>query len=106
MIWRETKLKRSGPEFYLQIGLVVLVLVLGWIMAAAIVKRVRVFRGAPEAGVFFDLRSALHPPAALVFPVSVAVFLGVAVTISTDVIGEGWLVKAAQGLVAINLVAI
>jgi len=101
MIWRETKLELSGPEFYLQIGVVVLALVLGWIVAASIVKRVTVFRDEPEAGVLFDLRSALHRSAALVLPVSVAISLGIAVVIAADVIGEAWLVKAAQGLVFI-----
>lgn len=101
MIWRGTKLELSSPEFYLQIGVVILALVLGWIMAAAIVKRVSVFRDPPEAGVLLDLRSALHRSAVLVLPVSFAIALGIAVAISTDVIGKGWLVKAAQGLVFI-----
>ncbi len=101
MIWRGTKLEFSSPEFYLQIGVVILALFLGWIMAAAIVKRVSVFRDPPEAGVLLDLRSALHRSAVLVLPVSFAIALGIAVAISTDVIGKGWLVKAAQGLVFI-----
>ena len=101
MIWRGTKLEFSSPEFYLQIGVVILALFLGWIMAAAIVKRVSVFRDPPEAGVLLDLRSALHRSAVLVLPVSFAIALGIAAAISTDVIGKGWLVKAAQGLVFI-----
>jgi small-conductance mechanosensitive channel len=101
MIWREASLELSSPEFYAQIGIVVLALAVGWTMTLSILKRVKIFRDEPEPGVLFDLRSALHRAGALVLPVSVAICLGIAVVIGADVIGEAWLVMAAQGLVFI-----
>jgi small-conductance mechanosensitive channel len=45
----------------------------------------------------FDLRSALHNLGELLLPFFAAVALGVATPISAEMVGEAWLVRAAQG---------
>jgi small-conductance mechanosensitive channel len=103
-IWREVRLELTSPEFYAQIGVVILAFIIGWIIAASIVKRLSIFRTEPEAGALFDLRSALHQSGVLVLPVSIAVSLGIAAVISEGSIGEAWLVKGAQGVAFIFVV--
>jgi small-conductance mechanosensitive channel len=98
MIWRETTLELSSPEFYIQIGVVAIAFVVGWFIAAAIVKRVSAFRNEPEPGVLFGLRLALHRSGVLVLPVSIAISLDLAAIIIAEVTGTAWLVKGAQGV--------
>ena len=41
----------SSPEFYTQIGIIVVALIVGWALAVYVVKSVRVFREEPKPGV-------------------------------------------------------
>jgi small-conductance mechanosensitive channel len=102
--WRTISAELSSTEFYVQVGIVALAVVVGWMLGAYILYRVRLFREEPKPGALEDLRWTLHRAGALVQPVSAAVVLGIATLISESSTGEVWLVKAAQGVALIFVV--
>ncbi len=91
----------SSPEFYTQIGIIVVALIVGWALAVYVVKSVRVFREEPKPGVLYDLRLSLHNAGELVQPVFAVMALGIASTLSVNIVGGAWLVQAAQGIALI-----
>jgi small-conductance mechanosensitive channel len=102
--WREVAAHLGSPDFYAQIGVVVVALLLAWALASFFTARVKVFREEPRPGLLFDLRTALHRMHELLLPVIAAIVLGVATPLSADMVGEAWLVRAAQGAAFVFLV--
>lgn len=103
-IWQILDAQLDSPEFYLQAGAIVLAISLGWVAGAVILKRVLFFRTEPQEGPLRDLRLAMYRARALVQPISAAIVLGIAAGFSGALIGEAWLVKAAQGVAFVFVV--
>jgi len=102
--WKAIATELSSTEFYVQVGIVAVAIVAGWMLGAYILKRVRLFRDEPKPGGFEDLRWTFYRARALVQPVTAAIVLGIATLISESSTGEIWLVKAAQGVALIFVV--
>lgn len=102
--WRDIVVHLGTPEFYAQIGLVIAALASAWVLTAILRARVKTLRDAPQPGALHDVRRALHNARALMLPVVAVLFLAVATPVSLSVIGEAWLVRAAQGAALILLV--
>ena len=102
--WASIETALTSVEFYLQVGVVAFAVIVGWMLGAYILKRVRLFREEPDSGVLEDLRWTIYRARALVQPVTAAIVLGVATVISEAAIGSIWLVKAAQGIALIFVV--
>lgn len=100
-VGREIVTELSSTEFYVQVGIVAFALVVGWMLGAYIIRRVKIFREEPHPGPLEDLRWTLHRAHELVQPLSAAIVLGIATLISESSTGEVWLVKAAQGVALI-----
>lgn len=94
----------SSVEFYVQVGIVVLAIVVGWVLGAFILRRVRLFQEGAETGPPEGLRWNLYRASPLVQPVTAAIALGIATAVSDSVVGSVWLVKAAQGIALIFVV--
>ncbi|MBO22459.1 MAG: mechanosensitive ion channel protein [Rhodospirillaceae bacterium] len=92
-----------SPPFYSQVVFVISALVLAWLLSASIRARVSIFRHKPSAGALLDLRMAFHNAGDLLLPIITALLLGVGTPIAASVIGETWLVRAAQGIAFILL---
>ena len=103
-IWQAVLVHLDSPEFYAQIGVVAVALVLAWLLATYAKNRVRIFREDPQPGVLYDVRSALHSVRGILLPIMAAVTMGVATPLSTMAIGADWLVRAAQGVAFVVLV--
>ncbi|MEP4380083.1 MAG: mechanosensitive ion channel domain-containing protein [Alphaproteobacteria bacterium] len=103
MAWDTALVHLGSPEFYSQVGFVITALLVAWVLTFSIKGRVRIFREEPKSGALLDMRMALHNAGDLVLPVVTALLLGVATPISAAVIGEAWLVRAAQGTAFILL---
>lgn len=101
--WQSALVHLGSPEFYAQIGFVVAGLLAAWILTLGVKVRVRIFREEPVSGPLLDLRTALHNVGDLVLPVLMALLLGFATPVASSVIGEAWLVRAAQGMAFILL---
>lgn len=104
VMWQQTLSHLTSPQVYLQVGVVAATLATAWLIAGLITTRVRIFREEPQPGVLFDLRTTLYGLHKLLLPVMAALVLGIATPISVDLLGEAWLVRAAQGLAFIFLV--
>ena len=102
--WQSVGTALSRVEFYVQLGIVALAVVVGWILGAYILKHVRLFRDEPDTGMLEDMRWTFYRARALVQPVTAAIVLGIATMISEFAIGSIWLVKAAQGIALIFVV--
>ena len=57
--WRTISAELSSTEFYVQVGIVALAVVVGWMLGAYILYRVRLFREEPKPGALEDLRWTL-----------------------------------------------
>jgi small-conductance mechanosensitive channel len=102
--WQSVITGLSSPEFYLQAGIVAIAVLVGCLLGAYILQRVKLFRDEPQPGVLEELRWTLYRAGALVQPVTAAIVLGIATLVSESSTGEVWLVKAAQGVALIFVV--
>ncbi len=94
----------SSPDFYLQIAIIAVALPLAWALAAYCRSHIRIFREEPVTGPLQDLRGKVHRMRELLLPVMAALVLGGATVLSSGLIGEVWLVRAAQGAAFVFLV--
>ncbi len=102
--WRDILLHLGTPEFYAQIGFVLAALAVAWVVTATMKVRVGILRDVPQPGALHDVRLALHNAHSLLFPIMAVLFLAIATSASLSVLGEAWLVRAAQGAALILLV--
>jgi len=93
----------TSVAFYAQISFVLAAIALAYLVAAGLNNRIKIFRKEPAPGPLLDVRQALHKLHELVFPVLNIVFLGVAIQISNDVVGQGWVPRLVQGMAVIFL---
>ncbi len=101
--WESILVQFASPTFYSQIGFVIVALLAAWALTLGIKARVRIFREEPTSGALLDMRMALHNAGDLVLPVLTALLLGVVTPVAASMIGEAWLVRAAQGIAFILL---
>ena len=94
----------SSPQFYAQLAAIGAGVALAWFAAMLINRRVPVLKGPPEEGPLYEFRGRLYAARELLFPVLALVFLGVAVSISTETVGRSWLVRIVQGLAVVHLI--
>ena len=71
-------------------------------MARYFSTRAKFFKEVPAPGALHEVRTTIHGLRSLLLPL--AVVLSVAAPVSDDVIGQAWLVRAAQGVTFIFLV--
>ena len=103
-IWQQVLEQVTSLAFYAQIGVVVVALLAGWLTAYLISTRVAFFREEPKPGLLFDVRKTLHGFRQLLAPIMIVLALGIATAISGKILGESWLIRAAQGAGIIFLV--
>jgi hypothetical protein len=58
--WRDIVIHLGTPEFYAQIGLVIVALASAWVLTAILRARVKILRDVPQPGALHDVRRALH----------------------------------------------
>jgi len=103
LAWENILVHLASPTFYSQVGFVIVAILVAWVMTISIKARVRIFREEPTSGALLDMRMALHNAGDLVLPILTALLLGVVTPVAASVIGEAWLVRAAQGIAFILL---
>lgn len=82
VIWQAAITLLGNPEFYAQIAIVVVALILAWALAAYCKARVKVFREAPQPGALYEMRARLHDIRGLMVPVMAVIVLGIATPLS------------------------
>ncbi len=101
--WQEALMLLASPDFYIQIAIVALALPLTWALASFVRKRAKIFREEPQPGPLHDLRTKVYALRELLFPAMAAIVLGAATALSSGVVGEAWLARAAQGAALVFL---
>lgn len=103
-IWRLGLEHLGSSEFYAQIAVVFAGVLVAWVLARFLSARVKFFREAPAPGPLHEVRSTIHGLRGLLLPLALATVLSIAAPVSDDVIGQAWMVRAAQGMAFIFLV--
>ena len=93
-----------SPDFYAQVAIVAVSLIVAWAISALLIRRIRIFREEPQSGRLLDLRLTIHRMHELVTPLMIAIVMGISTQISGDAVGQVWLVRAAQAVAFIFLV--
>lgn len=92
----------QSPQFYTQTALVILAVVVAY-AAAGLLRKRSVLLPAEPAGAWLPLQRAIHAVRDLLFPLLTIVTLGIAVTLSTAVADQSWLVRIGQSLAIVFL---
>ena len=103
-IWQQVDDHLTTPEFYLQCGIVLAAIVIASLLASVVTARVRFFQSEPGSDRLSNLQVSIQSYRRLLFLMLITLALSIAAPISTDLIGEAWLVRAVQGLALVFLV--
>jgi small-conductance mechanosensitive channel len=100
----ETVLDYLGsPAFYLQLVFIAVALVLAWLLAAFVQRHIALLRDEPRPGVLYEMRGRLHEARVLLPPLMAVIVLGAATSLGVVVLGDAWIIRAAQGVAVIIL---
>ncbi len=91
-------------SFYIQIGEVLVAIIIAYLFAQVTVKRLAIFRAEPTSGSLVEIRAIVYRARELVFPAMAALALGIATQISEGMVGENWLIRAAQSIAFVLLI--
>ena len=103
-ILEETQTHLLSPQFYVQVAVVAAALLLAWLITKLVSTRAKIFREEPGPGALLEFRKTVHNGKKLLLPIIAALVLGIATPISDGLLGETWLVRAAQGVALVFLV--
>ena len=103
-LWEQALTLLASPAFYAQVGILAAAVAIAWVLARLIARRAKVFREEPQPGLLLELRRTAYRSRKLLLPISLALVLGFATPLSVGLVGEAWLVRAAQGLALVFLV--
>ncbi len=93
----------SSPQFYAQAIAIVAAVIIGRIVAAQILSRVKFFSAASTEGKFLKVYQLIYSCRDLVKPLMVVAALAGATAISDAAVGSSWLVRLAQSAALISL---
>jgi len=93
----------TSVPFYAQLGAILAVVAVAWLIAALLRAKVPFWRHEPADGRFLITRRLLYRLRVLVFPALMIVLLGIAAAITADTVGQSWLVLIAEGLAVVLL---
>ncbi len=93
----------SSPEFYAQVGLIMLAIIFSYTASVFLKKHSPILREPPKAGVLFSLRNGVYKVGDLLFPLFNIMALGIAVQSSDFALEQSWLVRIAQSLAVVMM---
>lgn len=93
----------SSPQFYAQVALAVLAVLVAYSGAGILRKRSSLLTVAPTTGPWLPLRQSIYQARDLLFPLLTLLALGIAVAASEAAVQESWLVRVCQSLAVVFL---
>lgn len=94
----------SSPQFYAQIGAIILALLIAHFAARTLKKKVDWFSVAPKEDVrFYKIKNYIFAASDLLFPALCYILLGIGAAIVLNAVGANWLVLIARGVSIIYL---
>ena len=95
----------TSPQFYAQVAAIAGAIVLASVISRILLKRVPWLINPPgESGRLVKIHGYFYAVRNLLFPALCYVFLGVAATLTADLVGTAWLVRIARSVSVVFLV--
>ena len=91
----------TSPQFYAQIGAIILAVVVAHFANRQIKTRTPYFRRAPEKGALLKIRRWIYSCRDLLFPILAVLMLAIAVQVLESVVSSSWLARIAQSIAVI-----
>lgn len=93
----------TSPQFYAQVALAVVAVVLAYSAAALLKKRFSLLAEQPAVGAWLPLRRTIYQLRDLLFPLLTILLMGIAVTVAMQTVQQSWLVRVCQSLALVFL---
>ena len=93
----------GSPQFYAQLGLILIAIILAYSLAAILKKHSLIFKQPPDTGPWLPLKKVVYQSGYLLFPLLVILFLGAGVELSEFAVQQSWLVRIGQSLAVVFL---
>ncbi|MGQ0622838.1 MAG: mechanosensitive ion channel family protein [Panacagrimonas sp.] len=93
----------SSPQFYAQVALAILAVVIAYSTAGALRKHSSLLSTEPATGAWLPLRRGIYRGRDLLFPLLTLLALGIAVAVSAAAVEQSWLVRVCQSLAVVFL---
>ena len=94
----------SSPDFYSQLGMVLLAITAAYSLAIALKRYSPIFRESPTQGPLLLLRGAVYKTRDLLFPLFIVLFLMIAADLSQAIINHSGLVRVFEGLAVVLVI--
>ena len=94
----------SSPEFYSQIGFILLAVILAYSFTVFLKRHSPILREPPKTGSLQFIRNGIYQARDLLFPLFNIFFLTIAIDASDYVIKHSWLVRIAEGLAVVLMI--
>lgn len=98
MIWL------SSPEFYSQIGLAVVAVILAYSLSSVLKHHSPILKNIPETGSLLFLRVAIYRIRDILFPLFIILFLSLSVEVSDRYLAQSSLLRLFEGIAVVILV--
>jgi len=92
-----------SPQFYAQIGAIIIALIVALIVTKFTRDRVILLREAPTTGRFLTAQKLVFAASGLLLPILIVTALAVTAEIVETLVGASWLVRMAQSIAVINV---
>lgn len=93
----------SGPQLYVQLGLVLLAVIIAYSLAAILKKFSPVLAKPPESGPWLPLKKSVNRLGYFLPPLLIILFLGITVELSELAVQQSWFARLCQSLAIIFL---
>jgi small-conductance mechanosensitive channel len=103
-IWEAVALWLSSPQFYAQLFVTSAAFVLAYFITLALKARLKPSMLGPDDGPGADLKAFLVKGRELIFPILALTFLGIAVQVSAQLVGQDFIVRIGQSLSVVMLI--
>lgn len=94
----------NDAEFYSQLGLVVLAVLLTYTLSVIIVKNTPILKNPPKAGAYFEIRNVVYKSRKLLFPLLTILALSMTVDLGGYLVKKIWLIQIFESLAVVFMV--
>jgi small-conductance mechanosensitive channel len=94
----------TSPEFYSQLGIILLAIVFAFTFSAFLRRYAVIFREEPKAGQLLFIRRGLYQLRELILPLFLVFALAISIDLSDYVFKHSWLVRVAEGIAVVIMI--
>jgi len=94
----------TSPEFYSQLGIIVLAITLSYTLAVLLKRYALIFREAPKDGQLILIRGAVYQLRDLLSPLLLVFALAISIDLSDYLFTSSWLVRLSEGIAVVIMI--